>query len=106
MANSKWDEAALLPDRLVWGDACAPLNADSSRRTLARRSSSIVYPEAEDVGKPKMFARQSFVVSGEEEEIAAAILQARQIGEECIGCAILDKRRARLDAVLLRHIAR
>ena len=41
----------------------------------------VVYPEEEDVGKPKMFARQSFIVSGEEEEMAETILKARQLGE-------------------------
>lgn len=41
----------------------------------------MVYPEKEDVGKPKVFARQSFIVSGEEEEMAETILQARAIGE-------------------------
>ncbi|CBJ28610.1 conserved unknown protein [Ectocarpus siliculosus] len=46
----------------------------------ARRSSSVVvYPEKHDAGKPKVFARQSFVASGEEEEMADTILQARQL---------------------------
>ncbi|CAN0014851.1 unnamed protein product [Ectocarpus sp. 12 AP-2014] len=46
----------------------------------ARRSSSVVvYPEKDDAGKPKVFARQSFVASGEEEEMADTILQARQL---------------------------
>lgn len=40
----------------------------------------VVYPENDDNGKPKVFARQSFVVSGEEEEMAETILQARQLG--------------------------
>lgn len=56
--------------------------ASRSRRSSSRRSSSIVYPEEEDVGKPKMFARQSFVVSGEEEEMAETILKARMLGEK------------------------
>ena len=41
----------------------------------------MVYPESEDAGKPKLFARQSFVVCGEEEEMAETILQARALGE-------------------------
>lgn len=41
----------------------------------------MVYPEAEDDGKPKVFARQSFVVSGEEEEMAETILKARMLGK-------------------------
>lgn len=49
-----------------------------------RASSVVVYPEAEDVGKPKMFARQSFIVSGEEEEMADTILKARQLGESMV----------------------
>lgn len=43
-----------------------------------------MYPEAEDVGKPKVFARQSFIVSGEEEEMADTILKARQLGESMV----------------------
>jgi hypothetical protein len=39
-----------------------------------------VYPEQADEGKPKLFARQSFIVSGEEEEMAETILQARKLG--------------------------
>lgn len=46
-----------------------------------RSGSVVVYPENEDAGKPKVFARQSFVVCGEEEEMAETILQARQLGE-------------------------
>ncbi|CAM9335275.1 unnamed protein product [Chrysoparadoxa australica] len=42
------------------------------------RSGSVVYPEAEDQGKPKLFARQSFLVSGEDEEMAETILVARK----------------------------
>lgn len=44
------------------------------------RSGSVVYPEQADEGKPKLFARQSFIVSGEEEEMAETILQARKLG--------------------------
>ena len=40
----------------------------------------IVYPEEDDADKPKVFARQSFVVSGEEEEMAETILRARELG--------------------------
>lgn len=46
-----------------------------------RSGSVVVYPESEDAGKPKVFARQSFVVCGEEEEMAETILQARTLGE-------------------------
>lgn len=53
----------------------------SGHRTSSRRSGSVVYPETEDAGKPKMFARQSFIVSGEEEDMAETILKARQLGE-------------------------
>ncbi|CAM9732823.1 unnamed protein product, partial [Choristocarpus tenellus] len=45
----------------------------------AGRSGSVVYPEADDNGKPKVFARQSFQVSGEEEEMALTILEARHL---------------------------
>eukprot|EP00904_Undaria_pinnatifida_P000464 jgi/Undpi1/10418/HiC_scaffold_29.g12868.m1 len=58
----------------------AKSTADSMPGGRTRRSSSVVvYPEQEDVGKPKMFARQSFIVSGEEEEMAETILKARQL---------------------------
>lgn len=46
-----------------------------------RSGSVVVYPENGDAGKPKVFARQSFVVCGEEEEMAETILQARALGE-------------------------
>eukprot|EP00903_Cladosiphon_okamuranus_P013203 g12315.t1 len=51
---------------------------EGERRT-GRSGSVVVYPEDEDAGKPKVFARQSFVVCGEEEEMAETILQARQL---------------------------
>ncbi|CAM9095947.1 unnamed protein product, partial [Scytosiphon promiscuus] len=47
-----------------------------------RSGSVVVYPENDDAGKPKVFARQSFVVSGEEQEMADTILQARQLAGE------------------------
>lgn len=57
------------------------LTLDAPAPRSKRRSSSIVvYPENGDAGKPKVFARQSFVVSGEEEEMAETILQARELG--------------------------
>ncbi len=43
---------------------------------------SVVYPEAGDQGKPKLFARQSFVVTGEDDEMADTILMARKLAME------------------------
>jgi hypothetical protein len=41
----------------------------------------VVFPEAGDQGKPKLFARQSFVVSGDDQMMAETILEARKLGE-------------------------
>ncbi len=65
------------------GDANAggtPGTKINKNRSLSASSArcSVVYPEAGDQGKPKLFARQSFVVTGEDDEMADAILVARK----------------------------
>lgn len=61
----------------------------------------MVYPESEDAGKPKVFARQSFVVCGEEEEMAETILQARALGELVLTLQLVLLRRCAMGCSLV-----
>jgi hypothetical protein len=45
-------------------------------------SVAVVCPEAADQGKPKLFARQSFVVTGDDQMMAETILEARKLGKQ------------------------
>ncbi len=54
----------------------------ATTRKASNARCSVVYPEAEDEGKPKLFARQSFVVTGEDDEMADKILMARKLAME------------------------
>ncbi|KAG5180302.1 HAD-like domain-containing protein [Tribonema minus] len=54
---------------------------DGPRRT-SRSGSVLVLPEASDIGKPKLFARQSFLVTADNEAMAETILEARKLAIE------------------------
>jgi hypothetical protein len=55
--------------------------ANSNNRQSRSGSVAVVCPEAADQGKPKLFARQSFVVTGDDQMMAETILEARKLGE-------------------------